>query len=54
LIDRLSRKNGWFVPVSMLLDYIRDRRGEHVLSSSERSWMERSWLARKILSGGTS
>ena len=29
LMQRLSRKNGWFVPVSTLLDYIQQERGHH-------------------------
>jgi hypothetical protein len=53
LIRRLSRKNGWFVPVSTLLDYVRQQRGDHVLTDSERSRMERRWLMHKILVGGT-
>jgi hypothetical protein len=54
LIERLSRKNGWFVPTATLLDYIRRQRGEHVLTCSERARMERTWLRHKIRVGGTS
>ncbi|MBL6457137.1 hypothetical protein JMJ55_17515 [Belnapia sp. T6] len=54
LLTRLSRKNGWFVPVATLLDYIRQYRGEHVLTRFERSQMERSWLVHKLRVGGTS
>jgi len=53
LIRRLSRKNGWFVPVSTLLDHVRRQRGDYVLTDSERSRMERRWLIHKILMGGT-
>lgn len=53
LIRRLSRKNGWFVPVATLLDHIRQQRGDHVLTDSERSRMERRWLMHKVLVGGT-
>ena len=53
LMTRLSRKGGWFVPVSELLAHIRAQRGEHVLSDSERSRLEWTWLLQK-LSGGTS
>jgi hypothetical protein len=51
LIKRLSKKNGWFVPVATLLDYIRRQRGEHILAPAERSRMERNWLIHKIFSG---
>jgi hypothetical protein len=54
LIERLSKKNGWFVPVATLLDHIRNFRGEHVLTSAERMRMECRWLLHKIRVGGTS
>jgi hypothetical protein len=48
---RLSRKNGWFAPVSTLLDYLRRQRGDHVLTDGERWSLERRWLWRKMLCG---
>jgi hypothetical protein len=51
LMDRLSRKNCWFVPVRTLLDYIRKQRGEHTLSEQERNELERSWLKHKMRVG---
>jgi hypothetical protein len=49
----LSKKNGWFVPVATLLDHIRNFRGEHVLTSAERTRMECGWLLHKIRAGRT-
>jgi hypothetical protein len=54
LMERLSKKNGWFVPVAILLDHIRKGRGEHVLTSAQRARMERDWLLHKLRVGGTS
>ena len=54
LMERLSQKNGWFVPVSTLLDYLREQRGEKVISPSERLLLECRWLIYKIGVGGTS
>lgn len=51
LMTRMAAKNGWFVPVSTLLDHLRAIRGIHVLTSSERSHLERSWLAAKLVYG---
>jgi hypothetical protein len=43
LLRRLARKNGWFVPVSTLLDYLRARRGL-AISNAELAAMECRWL----------
>jgi hypothetical protein len=51
LMERLSRKNGWFVPVGTLLDYIRSQRGDHILTDQERTSLERRWLAHKMRVG---
>jgi hypothetical protein len=48
LMQRLSSKNGWFVPVSTLLDYIQHERGNHVISAQERHRLERKWLLEKV------
>jgi hypothetical protein len=44
LITRLSRKNGWFVPVSAVLDHILMTRGPHTLTDAQRRVLERRWL----------
>jgi hypothetical protein len=53
LMERLSRKPGWFVPVSTLLDYILNTRGHYSISSAERFKLELKWIIRKIRMGGT-
>lgn len=48
LMHRLSKMNGWFVPVSTLLDYILLTRGHHVISQHERKTLESRWMWHKI------
>lgn len=51
LMTRLASKNGWFVPVATLLDHLGEHRGVHQLTGPERSGLERSWFAAKLLHG---
>jgi hypothetical protein len=51
LMERLSRKNGWFVPVGTLLDYIRSQRGEHTITAGQRAELERRWIWHKARYG---
>lgn len=51
LMKRLGNKNGWFAPVSELLDYLLDFKGRHIIKNKERNWLERKWLLSKILIG---
>jgi hypothetical protein len=52
LIERLSKRRGWFVPVSTLLDYLLEqRRQKPILSNSQRRELELRWLAHKIRFG---
>jgi hypothetical protein len=48
LMERLSRKGGWFVPVTTLLDHIRQVRGDHVITPGERRRLERRWLRDQL------
>ncbi len=48
LMERLSGKNGWFVPVGTLLDHLEARRGPHHLSGAERRELEVRWLRQKV------
>ncbi|NQU26228.1 MAG: hypothetical protein HQ567_33490 [Candidatus Nealsonbacteria bacterium] len=50
-LERLAGKDGWFVPVATLLDFIIEQRGHHEISRAERSKLERKWLAHKIRIG---
>jgi hypothetical protein len=54
VMERLSRRNGWFVPVTTLLDYLLQVKGHHDITSWERARLERKWLWHKIRVGGTS
>ena len=49
-MERLARRNGWFVPVSTLLDFLRGKRNR-VLSDGDRARLERRWLLHKIRFG---
>ncbi|MBI5265628.1 MAG: hypothetical protein HY851_00185, partial [candidate division Zixibacteria bacterium] len=53
LMERLARRNGWFAPVSTILDYLRERNGGHLISSAERTHLERKRLIQKLVSGGS-
>jgi hypothetical protein len=48
IMERLSKMNGWFVPVSTLLDYILHTRGHHVITQKERKALEGRWMWHKI------
>lgn len=48
LMERLSRKNGWFVPVAVLLDHLLSLNGEHVITNGERARLERTWMRHKL------
>jgi hypothetical protein len=52
LMRRLSERNGWFVPVTTLLDFLLVAKGPHEITDRERSALERRWLAHKIRLGG--
>jgi hypothetical protein len=55
LMTRLSQRNGWFAPVSDVLDYIQVQKGEHEITSLEHSELEVRWLKDKIfVTKGTS
>lgn len=51
LMQRLSAKGGWFVPVSTLLDYLRAQRGVTELQLQQRRHLETRWLWEKLFRG---
>jgi hypothetical protein len=53
LMERLSKKQGWFVPVAELLDHIQEKRGRHELTPRQRAGLEWKWLRHKVLVGTT-
>ena len=53
LMERLAARNGWFVPVATLLDFLKVQNGGHVINDAERSALERRWLVEKLWRGRT-
>lgn len=51
LLEQLSARNGWFVPVSELLDYLRMQQSVDTLTAPERIGMELKWFWSKLLHG---
>jgi hypothetical protein len=47
LLRRLAARNGWFVPVSTLLDFLRAERSATIISAKELASMERRWAFDK-------
>jgi hypothetical protein len=50
LLRRLAGKRGWFVPVSALLDFLRQQRQTGSISRSEMARMEHQWLFDRVFS----
>ncbi len=53
LLTYLSQKNGWFVPVSTLLDFLREQKANREISKKELTKMEHQWFFSKIIYGTT-
>lgn len=51
LMRRLSKLNGWFVPVSELLEFLLDRRSPHTIPVAELAGMENRWIRYKMRVG---
>lgn len=47
-VEDLTRRDGWFAPVSEVLDHLRAVRGDHVLTDRERRRLERRWIADRL------
>ena len=50
-MERLARKNGWFVPVSELLDFLLKTKGPTTLTDGVRRRLETRWLWEKLFRG---
>jgi hypothetical protein len=50
-MEYLARKNGWFVPVSELLDFLAKINGLTVLDDRLRRRLETRWLLEKLFRG---
>lgn len=53
LMERIAAKNGWFVPVSELLDYLLAQKKVMTISAMQRFFLEARWLKFKISVRGT-
>jgi hypothetical protein len=51
LMQRLAKKNGWFVPVGVLLDHLLQINGRREISNPQRRRLECKWLREKIFIG---
>jgi len=51
LLHQLSMRQGWFVTVTELLDYLRAEQTSAALTTSERIRMELRWFIGKLLHG---
>tara|TARA_Y100000590_G_scaffold225618_1_gene255037 strand:- start:7686 stop:8618 length:933 start_codon:yes stop_codon:yes gene_type:complete len=52
-MERLSKKNGWFVPVFNLLEFLREKNKTSVISNQQRRELELKWLLNKLTLGST-
>ncbi len=50
-MERLAAKNGWFVPVTELLDFLAKTKGVTMLTDDVRRRMESRWLWEKLFRG---
>ncbi len=53
LLTELSKRNGWFVPVSTLLDFLRTKQRRETLSVFEHLTMEIRWFLSKMIRGSS-
>jgi hypothetical protein len=53
LMTRLSRKGGWFVPVTDVLDHLRQEGRGADITRAERGRLQRNWLLHKVRTRGT-
>jgi hypothetical protein len=49
LLRRLARRDGWFVPVSTLLDFLREERKTSIIPAAELLAMELRWAFDKAV-----
>jgi hypothetical protein len=52
-MKRLSKKNGWFVPVSTLLEFLKKQNTSQIIDKSQISELEWKWLFNKLILGST-
>ena len=52
-MKRLSKKNGWFVPVSLLLEFLKKQNTTQIINKNQISKLEWKWLFDKLILGST-
>jgi len=52
-MKRLSQKNGWFVPLSTLLEFLKKKNETQIISNNQRGALEWKWLFDKLILGST-
>jgi len=52
-MKRLNSKNGWFVPVSTLLDFLKKENETQIINHEQRTALEWKWLFDKLILGST-
>ena len=50
-MERLAKKNGWFVPASTVLDHLLVVNGHRDITDRQRRRLERKWLLEKMKRG---
>lgn len=48
LMERLAKKNGWFVPAKVILDHVVQSIGSPLITASGRRKLEHRWIAEKL------
>ena len=52
-MEKLSKREGWFVTVSTLLEFLNEENKKHEINYKERSALEWKWLLDKLILGST-
>ena len=51
LLINLSKRNGWFVPVGRLLDFLQRQHFSNIIPKKEKIKMEYKWFLNKMIHG---
>ncbi len=54
LLDQISKRNGWFVPVSTVLDFLRNQQSDNIIKYYELIIFELKWLLHSVVRGKSS
>ena len=52
VMDYISTQDGWFAPLSKILDYVNERRGDVYLTPRKHRQYSRRWMFEKMINGG--